>query len=71
MTSQSTNKKVKHYLEENNYFGLNKHDVIIIQQINVPSFGDEHCNLLYKDSKIISKPHGHGDIHNLLYSVYM
>lgn len=69
MTSKTTKSRIVHYLEEKNYFGLNIDQLYIIEQSNVPSFCDKECNLEYLNGKIVSKPHGHGDIHYLLYSV--
>ena len=69
MVSDDTNDRTIKLLEENNYFGLNKDHVDIVKQENVPALldNDGHIALDDKEFKIITKPHGHGDIHTLLY----
>jgi UDP-sugar pyrophosphorylase len=43
--------------------------VDIIKQENVPALYDNSRIAIDKDSKkILTKPHGHGDVHSLLYS---
>lgn len=69
MTSESTDLMIKHYLNENNYFGLSDTQIDLIKQNNVPTFDYIKHNFYYKNGKIIDKPHGHGDIHLLLMKV--
>lgn len=58
-------------LNENKYFGLKRQQVYIVQQGDgVPALidNDAHFALDPKDPyKVVTKPHGHGDIHALLY----
>jgi UDP-sugar pyrophosphorylase len=46
-----------------------KEHVTLVKQENVPALLDNSGNIALADDKfkIITKPHGHGDIHTLLY----
>jgi UDP-sugar pyrophosphorylase len=69
MTSDDTNAKTVAALEANNWFGLKKEQVHILKQELVPAIADNNGRLaLAEKYKLILKPHGHGDIHMLLYS---
>lgn len=72
MVSNDTNAGTVHLLEENNYFGMDRDQIVIVQQGDgVPALMDNNATIAInsKDpSKIEAKPHGHGDIHALLYS---
>lgn len=48
---------------------MKKEHVDIVKQENVPALIDNEGQIAIDDSsfKIITKPHGHGDIHTLLY----
>jgi len=69
MVSDDTHDRTIALLEKNDYFGLGKDKVDIVKQENVPALMDNNANIAYDavKNKIITKPHGHGDIHNLLY----
>ena len=69
MTSDDTHKKTVELLEKNNNFGLKKEQISIVKQEKCPALIDNECHLaLMKDKLLIeTKPHGHGDIHYLLY----
>lgn len=69
MTSDDTYSKTMDLLEKNNFFGLGKDRVDIVKQENVPALIDNAATLaIKKDVKVVeTKPHGHGDIHNLLF----
>ena len=69
MTSGDTHEKTVELLEENNYFGLKKNQIILVKQEKCPAILDNECHLSLKKDKleIETKPHGHGDIHLLLY----
>ena len=56
-------------LEKFDYFGLGKNRVEILKQENVPALLDNNSRIAIDTEKfrVITKPHGHGDIHNLLY----
>jgi len=69
MTSDDTNAKTVAALEANHWFGLKKEQVHILKQELVPAIADNDGRLaLAEKYKLILKPHGHGDIHMLLYS---
>ena len=69
MTSDDTNAKTVAALEANHWFGLKKEQVHILKQELVPAIADNDGRLaLAEKYKLVLKPHGHGDIHMLLYS---
>lgn len=69
MVSNDTESRTLALLEANDYYGLKREHVDIIKQENVPALLDNAGNIAISDTefKIITKPHGHGDIHSLLY----
>jgi len=69
MTSDDTHIKTLGLLEANNYFGFKKENLTIVKQEKVPALLDNDCKIaLIKDTLLIdTKPHGHGDVHTLLY----
>ncbi len=69
MVSQDTGPKTLETLEANNYFGLKKEQVHILKQELVPAIADNEGTLALEEKyRLILKPHGHGDIHMLLYT---
>ena len=72
MTSGDTNDRTVKLLEKNKYFGMEKDQITIVQQgQGVPAVtgNDAKMTLDPNDSyRVLTKPHGHGDIHALLYS---
>lgn len=70
MTSADTNAGTVKLLEENDYFGFPREQLTIVQQGDgVPALQDNDARIALSDSPsaIQTKPHGHGDIHALLY----
>ncbi len=69
MTSDDTYSKTIDLLESHNYFGYKKENLTILKQEKVPALLDNDCKIaLVKDKLLIdTKPHGHGDVHTLLY----
>ena len=69
MTSDDTHKKTLELLEKYKNFGLRENQISIVKQEKCPAIIDNECHLaLMKDKLLIeTKPHGHGDIHYLLY----
>lgn len=69
MVSDDTHDRTVALLENNNYFGLGRDRVDIIKQENVPALMDNNARIAFDEAsgKIVTKPHGHGDIHNLLF----
>lgn len=71
MVSNDTRKGTEKLLGENNNFGLDKDQISIVQQgSGVPALLDNNAKFSMDDAtkNIITKPHGHGDIHELLYT---
>ena len=68
MVSDDTNSRTLALLEGNNYFGMRREQVFIMKQDMVPALIDNDAKLAVNDAGDIQvKPHGHGDIHNMLY----
>jgi UDP-sugar pyrophosphorylase len=69
MVSDDTHDRTIALLEKYNYFGLNKEHVDIMKQENVPALMDNSAKIAVnqEEMRVITKPHGHGDIHNLLF----
>ncbi len=71
MVSNDTNAGTIKLLEDNNFFGMDRDQVTIVQQGDgVPALEDNNATIAMdaKDPcKIQAKPHGHGDIHALLH----
>lgn len=67
MTSDDTHINTEKLLNENNNYGL-KH-VKIVKQEKVPSLINTDCHMGLDEEKLAieTKPHGHGDVHVLLY----
>lgn len=66
MTSDDTDAKTRELLRESDNFGLE--DVTIIKQDKVPALSDSSASLAKEDWKLLTKPHGHGDVHALMQS---
>lgn len=69
MTSDDTYSETVKLLEEKNNYGMLKQQITIIKQEKVPALRDSKARFaLVKNEPLIeTKPHGHGDIHTLLY----
>lgn len=69
MVSNDTHDRTMELLKKNNYFGLGKDKVDIIKQENVPALINNDATIAFdkENFKVITKPHGHGDVHQLLY----
>ncbi|CAN6173475.1 unnamed protein product [Urochloa humidicola] len=71
MTSDDTNALTIELLESNSYFGMEPSQVKILKQEKVACLADNDARLALDPNdkyKIQTKPHGHGDVHSLLYS---
>ena len=71
MVSNDTRKGTEKLLGDNNNFGLDDDQISIVQQgSGVPALLDNNAKFAMDDTtqNIITKPHGHGDIHELLYT---
>ena len=69
MTSDDTHTQTVKLLEENNYFGMPKDQISFMKQEKVPALIDSKAHFAQKPGslEIETKPHGHGDIHTLIY----
>ena len=69
MTSGDTHDKTISLLEKNSNFGMRQNQITIVKQSKLPAILDNECHLALEPDKFLleTKPHGHGDIHFLLY----
>ncbi len=70
MTSDDTDYDIKEWLKDNNYCGLDEDQVIILKQEMVPAITNNNGDFARAKGDHYSiqfKPHGHGDIHMLMY----
>ncbi|KAB2071626.1 hypothetical protein E1A91_A08G243900v1 [Gossypium mustelinum] len=71
MTSDDTHTSTVDLLESNSYFGMKPSQVKLLKQEKVACLDDNDARLAldpHNKYKIQTKPHGHGDVHSLLYS---
>nr|DAD39808.1 TPA_asm: hypothetical protein HUJ06_014131 [Nelumbo nucifera] len=71
MTSDDTHARTLELLESNAYFGMKPTQVKLLKQEKVACLDDNDARLAVdpRDKyRIQTKPHGHGDVHSLLYS---
>ncbi|KAL8110331.1 hypothetical protein AgCh_026161 [Apium graveolens] len=71
MTSDDTHSRTLELLKTNNYFGMNPKQVHLLKQEKVACLDDNDARLAVDSQNaftIQTKPHGHGDVHALLYS---
>jgi UDP-sugar pyrophosphorylase len=69
MVSDLTGPRTIALLEKNGYYGLDKSQVTIVEQAGVPAIKDIEGNLAIckYTFKVLTKPHGHGDVHSILH----
>ena len=70
MTSDDTDTLTQKLLKDNHNFGMTAEQLIIFKQGKVPSLLDNDAHFTLDDSDkyaLDTKPHGHGDVHMLLY----
>ncbi|PIA47551.1 hypothetical protein AQUCO_01400296v1 [Aquilegia coerulea] len=71
MTSDDTHERTLKLLESNSYFGMIPSQVKLLKQEKVACLDDNDARLAvdpHNKYRIQTKPHGHGDVHSLLYS---
>lgn len=71
MTSDDTHSHTLALLESNAYFGMKSTQVTLLKQEKVACLQDNDARLALDPKnkyRIQTKPHGHGDVHSLLYS---
>jgi len=69
MTSDDTHDMTLELLEGEGYFGLMPAQVTLMKQEPVPALGDNEASLVQDPEdpfRLLTKPHGHGDVHTLL-----
>jgi UDP-sugar pyrophosphorylase len=70
MTSGDTDAGTRKLLESSNYYGMQPDQIIIVTQDKVPALKDGQAGLALSEKSrwaVDTKPHGHGDVHHLLY----
>ncbi|GER52860.1 UDP-sugar pyrophosphorylase [Striga asiatica] len=71
MTSDDTHYHTVQLLESNAYFGMKASQIKLLKQEKVACLDDNDARLAVDPKnkyRIQTKPHGHGDVHSLLYS---
>uniref|UniRef100_A0A6M2FC47 UTP-monosaccharide-1-phosphate uridylyltransferase n=1 Tax=Populus davidiana TaxID=266767 RepID=A0A6M2FC47_9ROSI len=71
MTSDDTHARTVELLESNSYFGMKPTQVKLLKQEKVACLEDNDARLALDPQnkfQVQTKPHGHGDVHSLLYS---
>jgi len=71
MTSGDTHKKTEELLKANNDFGLKPGQITLVKQDKVPALADNDAKFALDSEdkyKLVTKPHGHGDVHLLLHT---
>eukprot|EP00451_Oxyrrhis_marina_P015339 CAMPEP_0204318502 /NCGR_PEP_ID=MMETSP0469-20131031/6570_1 /ASSEMBLY_ACC=CAM_ASM_000384 /TAXON_ID=2969 /ORGANISM="Oxyrrhis marina" /LENGTH=587 /DNA_ID=CAMNT_0051299563 /DNA_START=75 /DNA_END=1838 /DNA_ORIENTATION=+ len=68
MTSGDTHEKTVQLLTENKNFGMAEGQITLMMQEKVPALIDISANFACSDYALETKPHGHGDVHQLLFS---
>ena len=68
MTSDDTDPLTRKLLEDNDDFGFDEGQITIIKQDKVAALTSVRASLSMKSRWVVeTKPHGHGDVHHLLY----
>ena len=69
MTSEDTNKETIAILKKHSNFGMKENQISLLKQEKLPAILDNDCHLALRTDKflLLTKPHGHGDIHYLLH----
>jgi len=74
MTSADTHLKTEDLLARNGYFGAKKSQIVLLKQEQVPALADVEGHFVLQEEgnqvlpAVLTKPHGHGDVHRLLYA---
>lgn len=67
MTSDDTHQLTEELLAAKNNFGMKPGQITLVKQNKVPALIDSEARFAVKDGLVETKPHGHGDVHTLLY----
>ena len=69
MVSDDTEAKTVQLLQQNSYFGMAPESVTILKQEKVAALLDNDAHIAKSSTyKVDAKPHGHGDVHALMYN---
>lgn len=72
MVSADNKDRTVKFLQDNRCFGLKSRQITIVQQGDgVPALADNDAKIVIDDNdpfRVVTKPHGHGDIHALLHA---
>ena len=69
MASGVTHNETVSLVNSHNNYGMKPGQISIVKQNKIPAILDNDCHLALVDDKLLieTKPHGHGDVHHLLY----
>lgn len=70
MTSDDTHDATTALLEANAFFGAEPSQIVLMKQEKVPCLADNDATLALDEEdsyQLMTKPHGHGDVHSLLH----
>lgn len=70
MVSDDTHQKTIELFQQNSYFGLDPNQVYFMKQDKVAALLDNSAHIALSETnpyEVNCKPHGHGDVHSLLY----
>lgn len=70
MTSDDTHEATVALMEAHSNFGMKPNQITIVKQDKVPALADNAAHFVLSSSdqySIVTKPHGHGDVHTLLH----
>ena len=69
MTSDDTHDETISLLKAHNHYGMRPGQIILLKQNKIPALLDNDCHMALELNKLLieTKPHGHGDIHYLLF----
>ena len=69
MTSGDTHAMTVKLLEANDRFGMSESQLTIVKQEKVPALANNDASFaLDSEGAVVTKPHGHGDVHTLLHT---
>ena len=69
MTSGDTHNETVSLLNSHNNYGMKPGQISLVKQSKIPAILDNECHMALVHDKLLieTKPHGHGDVHYLLY----
>ena len=68
MVSEKTMEGIQKALTENDYFGLQNEQIWLERQLMAPCFKNFNGEIALENQyQLLAKPHGHGDVHILIY----